>query len=479
LDEAGFGIEGSGMFRDIWAALSLPDRLLSHVRAVGDHDLPSVYAVTDLAAASVGAATLAMSALLSRRSGRVAPAHIDRVLASRWFSRSIDPQGWALPPTWDPIAGDYETNDGWIKLHTNAPLHRRAALRALGLAGRDAVVTKEAVATAVRACGSGELETCVVAEGGCAAEMRSEAAWADHPQGRAVRSEPLLAVRAIDAGAPPANWALRPDRPLEGIRVLDLTRILAGPVATRYLASYGAQVLRIDPIDWDEPVVAPEITLGKRRARLDLRSREGRDTFERLLSQADVLLHGYRSDALERLGLGEARRRDLSPCLVDVCLDAYGWTGDWCSRRGFDSLVQMSAGIAHAGMKVLGKSVPTPLPVQALDHATGYMLASAAVRGLIRRIDEGQGSVAKASLARTAAMLTDNSRPGQRDMKGLPDARDSDYAAAIEHTPWGPARRLLPPYSIDGAPAFWTLAAGNLGDGVADWPSGQPDVPCR
>jgi crotonobetainyl-CoA:carnitine CoA-transferase CaiB-like acyl-CoA transferase len=470
-EHAGFGIEGAGMLRDMWAALGLQDTPLEHARATGDHDLSSVYAVTDLAAASVGAATLAISTLLSRRSGRVAGVQIERVLASRWFNRSIDPQGWTLPPAWDAIAGDYETNDGWIRLHTNAPLHRQAALCALGLSGRDADVNKETIAAAVRTCGARELETRVVAEGGCAAEMRSEAAWAEHPQGRAVCAEPLLAMRVLDTGAPQAAWPLQPARPLAGIRVLDLTRILAGPVATRYLASYGAQVLRIDPIDWDEPAVAPEITLGKRRARLDLRSHAGRGAFERLLSQADVLVHGYRSDALERMGPGEARRRELNPALVDVGLDAYGWTGAWRARRGFDSLVQMSTGIAHAGMTVLGRQVPTPLPVQALDHATGYMLAAAAVSGLIRRVDDGRGSAIRASLARTAAMLTSHSRPRQRENSGLPEKRDSDYATNVEHTSWGPARRLCPPYAIDGTPAFWTLAAGDLGDGFPDWPS--------
>lgn len=454
------------MLREIWSALELPADVLAHAAAVGEGELPLVYGVTDLAAASVAAATLAVSALLARSTGQVAGVQVDRVLASRWFGRSIDPQGWTLPPVWDPIAGDYQTSDGWIRLHTNAPHHRQAALRALGL-DRGAQVSRESVAAVVRALGAQALERRVVAEGGCAAEMRSEAAWSEHPQGQAVRAEPLLAIRAFDPGARAAQWPLRRERPLEGIVVLDLTRVLAGPVATRYLASYGAQVQRIDPIEWDEPAVAPEMTLGKRRARLDLRTRDGRDTFERLLCQADVLVHGYRSDALERLGLGEARRRELNPALVDVCLDAYGWTGDWRHRRGFDSLVQMSCGIAHAGMTVLGKPVPTPLPVQALDHATGYLLAAAVVRGLIRRIDEGKGSVARASLARTAAMLTAISTPRRRETPGLPPLQDSDYAAEMEHTAWGPARRLRPPYAIAGTRAFWTLPAGNLGDGCA------------
>ncbi len=469
LEEAGFGGEGAAMLRDMCDALGMSGHLLDHVRAEGAGELRSVYAVTDLAAASVAAAALSMASLVERRQGRFPAVQVDRVLASRWFGQSIQPQGWSLPPIWDEIAGNYPTQGGWIRLHTNAPLHRAAALRALALDPGDQTVSHDQVAAAVRTMNASALETEVIAQGGCAAHMRSEDDWAAHPQGRAVMQEPLLAIADVDAGAPLPSWPLEPARPLQGVRVLDLTRILAGPVATRFLASYGAHVLRIDPLDWDEPAAAPEVTLGKRRARLDLRSRDGLATLERLLSQADALVHGYRSDALERLGLGAARRRELNPGLVDVCLDAYGWTGDWRARRGFDSLVQMSSGIAEAGMRVLRKSVPTPLPVQALDHATGYLLAAAVLRGLARRFDARMGSSARASLARTAAMLTQHSRPRQRDNAAFPDAQESDFAGEIERTSWGPARRLLPPYAIEGSAAYWDLPAGKLGDSSAAW----------
>jgi hypothetical protein len=467
--DAGFGGEGAAILRDIWAALGQPAALPGHAQAVGRGDLPSVYAVTDLAAASVGAAALSVASLLARRQGRMPDVQVDRVLASRWFNRSIAPQGWSLPPIHDPIAGDYATRDGWIRLHTNAPHHRAAALRALGLDPRDAAVCRATVAAAARSVDAGALETDVVAGGGCAAQMRSPQAWAEHPQGKAVCAEPLLAIRAFDAGLPRPDWPLDPEQPLQGIRVLDLTRILAGPVATRFLAGYGAQVLRIDPLDWQEPALAPEVTLGKQRARLDLRSRDGVAAFERLLVQADVLVHGYRSDALEKLGLGAQRRRELNPGLVDVCLDAYGWTGDWRARRGFDSLVQMSCGIAEAGMRIQGKSVPTPLPVQALDHATGYLLAAAVLRGLARRLDHGAGSSTCASLARTAALFVQHSLPQLRETAALPEERPSDFADQIERTHWGQARRLLPPCAIAGTPMRWAIPAGNLGDGAPAW----------
>ncbi len=469
LEHAGFKEEGAAMLREILSSLDLPVDASADIQVTGAGELPSVFAVTDLATASIGAASLAVGTLRSRRTGAPSRIRIDRELASLWFDRSIYPVGWNLPPVRDPIAGDYATSDGWIRLHTNAPLHRQAALRALGFAQPGADVTREMVAARVRETRARELEEHVIAAGGCAAEMRSQEAWANHPQGQAVKSEPLLAIRSFEKTSKPVPWVPQADRPLAGVRVLDLTRILAGPIATRFLASFGAEVLRIDPIDWDEPAAAPEVTPGKRRARLDLRSPEGRCAFESLLRQADVLVHGYRSDALERLGLGEARRRELNPGLVDACLDAYGWTGEWRTRRGFDSLVQMSSGIAHAGMEILGKPIPTPLPVQALDHATGYMLAAAVVRGLVRRLDEGRGSSTRASLARTAAMLTTLGPSRLREAALVRQAHEGDFLASIEQTVWGPARRLRPPYDIEGAPACWTLAAGNLGDGDPVW----------
>lgn len=444
----------------IWSACGTPGGLPS-VEPHGVGALPSVFAVTDLAAASVGAAGAAVADLIAA-AGRPVPAvRVDRRLASEWFAKSIRPLGWDLPPIWDPIAGDYATADGWIRLHTNAPHHRAAALAVL-----DCPAEKAAVAAAVARWHGDALEAAIVAEGGCAAAMRTRAQWAAHPQGIAVAAEPLLALSLADGGARP-HWPVPADRPLSGIRVLDLTRILAGPVATRFLAGLGADVLRIDPPEWDEPSAAPDVMLGKRSARLDLKDQAGLAMLEALLAQADVLVHGYRSDALERLGLTAARRRALNPVLVDVCLDAYGWTGPWSRRRGFDSLVQMSTGIAEAGMQMLGRDRPAPLPVQALDHATGYILATAALRGLTRRLTTGAGSTARTSLARVAHLLVGAGMgpPGP----AFAAEQDADRAPAVEQTVWGPAQRLVPPVAIAGTPLRWTLPAGPLGGASARW----------
>jgi crotonobetainyl-CoA:carnitine CoA-transferase CaiB-like acyl-CoA transferase len=218
-------------------------------------------------------------------------------------------------------------------------------------------------------------------------------------------------------------------------------------------------VLRIDPPDWDEPGVIPEVVLGKRTARLDLRSASGRERFLDLLADSDVIVHGYRSDALDRLGLGADARTATRPGLIDVSLDAYGWTGPWANRRGFDSLVQMSSGIAAEGMRAFGADRPTPLPVQALDHATGYLLAAAALRGLARRRSAQQGSRWRLSLARTAKLLVD---AGAGDLSA-PPLGDPPLQDAVEATTWGPARRVAVPVSVDGLPLRWDLPARALG----------------
>ncbi len=448
----------------IWRATYADPARIEDIDIAGAGNLPAVFPTTDLAAAAIAAAGAAVAELIDVKHRTKAKVRVDRRLASMWYGFSIRPNGWELPPPWDWVGGDYRAQDRWIRLHTNAPHHREVALTVLGVAP-----DKNAVAEAVAGWNASELEATILGNGGCAAAMFSVDEWLEHPHGRAVVLEPLLTFLPSGEGTP-AEWPIPRDRPLAGIRVLDLTRVLAGPVATRFLAGFGADVLRIDPPGWDEPGVVPEVTVGKRCATLNLRTISGRETFLGLLAQADIIVHGYRPEALERLGFDAQTRRALNPGLIDISLDAYGWTGPWHARRGFDSLVQMSTGIADAGMQFLKRDRPSPLPVQALDHTAGYILAAAAVRGLTMRLTSGNATFARTSLARVAALLTarDPSEPGA----ALAPEGPADIAAAIEETGWGPARRLKPPLTIDGAPFAWDRPAGPLGATEPAWESG-------
>ncbi|MGO4384998.1 CoA transferase [Specibacter sp. RAF43] len=458
------------------------------VRVIGAGTLPSAFDVTGLAVASLAAAGQAV-AELSRRLGAPRPElTVDRALASAWFGMSFTPTGWDLPPVWDAIAGDYRCADGWIRLHTNAPHHRAAALAALGLAP-DA--DRARVGAAVAGWSGEDLELAVVAANGCAALMRSRPQWLAHPQGAAVAAEPLVAWSAPrtvppvprtllpragdDAGPGPSGspatgggpGRATPGRPLAGVRVLDLTRVIAGPVATRFLAMYGATVLRIDPPDWNEPALEAEMTVGKCCARLDLRTPEGLRRLQELMAGADILIHGYRPDALEKLGLSDAHLAGRHPGLVNIALDAYGWSGPWAGRRGFDSLVQMSCGLADAGMNHFDKDKPFPLPVQALDHATGYLVAAAALDAWRARLD-GTVRTAKLSLVRTAVELLRTGPSRQPD--ALPAA--ATFARLPENTRWGPGLRLPSALVVDGVPARTTVEARGYGSAAPAWPAG-------
>jgi crotonobetainyl-CoA:carnitine CoA-transferase CaiB-like acyl-CoA transferase len=398
--------------------------------------LASGFPVSELATSALAAAGLSAGRFTS--SGRVT---VNRKLASAWFARSIYPIGWTLPSPWDPIAGDYPTRDGWIRLHTNAPHHRAAALSAL-----DTDNSPERVAAAVSTWDGDELESAVIAAGGCAAVMLTPDEWRNSAQGIAVATEPLIAWRDLGP-SPDRQHSGTTSRPLAGVRVLDLTRVLAGPVATRFLALLGADVLRIDPPGWDESII-PEVTLGKRTTRLDLTLNVDRASFTELLATTDVIVHGYRPGALERLGFGEQERQQIRPGLIDISLDAYGWSGPHFGRRGFDSLVQMSTGIAYAGMADTGADRPVPLPAQALDHATGYLLAAATLSALTHLRDTGTGRSARLSLARTAHLLIPYR--GEGNHHPFPVLNEDDFEPQQEVTSWGPAKRLRQPVHIHG-----------------------------
>jgi hypothetical protein len=434
----------------LWSALR-PGEATPHVELEGEPTLQSRYAVSDLATYSVAVAGLAADR---------GPVAVNRPLVDAWFLQAVSPVGWERASLWDSLTTDYRTADGWIRIHSYAPHHRLAALLVLGVVERarprtgaaivgrepiadldfaaEALAEKADVVDAVSHWAGEELEAAIVDAGGAAAVLRSPEEWAQHPQGVAVAQEPLI------------DWHPTGVGDVGGFRVLDLTRVLAGPVATRFLAGLGAEVLRIDPPDWDEPAIVPDTTLGKRTARMNVHDAGGLRKLSELIAKADVFVHGYRSDALDRLGLSRERIAELRPGIIDVAIDAYGWTGPWRTRRGFDSLVQMSTGIAHNG-----DESPTPLPVQALDHATGYLAAAAALEGMRRRRLDGSGWSARLSLARTALALPRHSVPAAP----APELPTTELA-----TPWGPARLLRSPLTIGGEPLRWARGPRPLGD---------------
>jgi hypothetical protein len=430
--------------------------------------LPSAFDVTGLATASVAAATLAAAEYRAARNESAVPAvRVDSRAACAAFAAEglFTPVGWSLPDIWDPIAGNYQARDGWIRLHTNYAGHRAAVTGLLKADDRDLVLA------AVSQWKAADLEAAVIAAGGCAAVMHDRDRWLVSAPGTASAAAPALAVteRPLAARSGASAGAARAERPAgqpyAGVRVLDLTRVIAGPIATRFLAAYGADVLRVDPPGFAEvPAILPETTAGKRTAALSLTTPAGRATFERLLAGGDVLVTGLRADALRRLGYDDATLAALNPALIIASHNAYGWDGPWRDRRGFDSLVQMSCGITAAG----GGDGPVPLPVQALDHATGYLLAAAVGRALTARLTQGVASRVLASLIGTANLLWSLPRPADLgDVPPMP--RREEFKLADTRTAWGPARRVPVPGEITGAASELRIEAGPLGRHEPSW----------
>ncbi|MEU3199818.1 CoA transferase [Streptomyces sp. NPDC006996] len=386
----------------VWSALGGDPALLARVSAVERPGvLPARLPVRDLARACVGACALAAAELGARRAGdgEVPAVRVDDgAVATAFVSERHLLVGGRAPESFAPLSRFWRTADGWLRTHANYPHHRARLLAALGVAD-----DPDAVARALAERSAREVEETVYAAGGLAVALRTPGEWAAHGQAAALRSRPLVELTRLDAS--PARVLTRVGRdpllPAAGLRVLDLTRVIAGPVATRTLALLGADVLRVDA-PWlpELPDQHADTGFGKRSALLDLGSDRG--LFEELLATADVVVTGYRPGALDRFGLTPRAIAARRPGVVVAELSAWGAYGPWDGRRGFDSLVQVATGIAAVeGME--GR--PGALPAQALDHGTGYLLAAGVLRALTGQTDEGGSRLVRVALARTAAWL--------------------------------------------------------------------------
>jgi crotonobetainyl-CoA:carnitine CoA-transferase CaiB-like acyl-CoA transferase len=408
--------------------------------------LPSRLAATELAVGSVAAAAASAVELSHARGGPSAAARVDGLQVSAAFRSDrlfrLDGQpieGFAA------LSGFWPTADGWVRTHANYPHHRHRLLTALGL---HETAGSEELAATLTLRGAQEVEASVSDAGGVCVAVRTVSQWRAHPQDAAVRRLPLASwTRLDDAPArrlPPPPTA--PLLPAAGLRVLDLTRVIAGPVATRTLALLGADVLRLDSPQLPEiPAQHLDTGMGKRSALVDLAVE--RDVFEVLLADADVVVVGYRPHAMDRHGLAPEHLAQVRPGLVIASLSAWGGVGPWGGRRGFDSIVQAATGIA--AVESLDGTVPGALPAQALDHATGYLLAAAILTAVTDQLERGGSLHVQAHLARTAAWLLDHFDGTTRT---LPDVNGLMYERS---TPSGVLRYAPPAFDLEGGPTDW------------------------
>jgi len=448
----------------LWQTAGCTSESLEHIAIEGsDPVLPSPFKIGEAAAATIGATALAAAELWRLRTGRAQQVRLDTRAAAIAFrsERHLRINGAPPPPLWDDIAGFHATGNGrWLQLHTNFPHHRERALGVLGCPG-----DRPSVAKAIADWEGEELEEALIAAGTCAACVRTPQEWLAHPQQAAVAGLPVLEI--LPLGESPPEPLPGADRPLSGVRVLDMTRILAGPVAARTLASHGADVLQVSaPHLPNIEQLVIDTGFGKRATSLDIRAAGDSEILKALLAEADVFIQAYRPGALDALGLSPQALAELRPGIVYVTVSAWGHAGPWRHRRGYDSLVQSATGIAWECGR---EGRPGRLPTQAQDHACGYLAAFGTLVALARRATEGGSYLVRVSLAQTGHWLRGLGRIAET---GLEEPDNEDVADLLEtiKTPFGFVEHVRPAVAtMSETPMRWTTPPVPLGTHDPRW----------
>jgi crotonobetainyl-CoA:carnitine CoA-transferase CaiB-like acyl-CoA transferase len=461
--------------RTIMPIAGWPDERAREVEITGGADpvLPTPFRIGAAGAAALAATGLAAVDLWELRGGRRQEVSVDlrQAVASLRSGHYLQVNGAAVSTDRNPVMGVYPAKNGrWSYIHANFPNHRAAAMSVLGVPEE-----REAVRQAVAKWDALELEEAILAAKGAGGMVRSMAEWAKHPQAAAIASLPLMEIVKI-ADSPPEPLP-EAERPLSGIRVLDLTRVLAGPTSARTLAEHGADVIKITAphlpnIGYQEY----DTGHGKLQAHLDLRQPQDVETLRGLVREADVFTQGYRPGTLGNRGLSPEALSQLRPGLVYVSMCAFSHVGPWASRRGFDTVVQTVSGITTRQAELFPGANPGPqfYPVSAIDYLTGYLMAFGAMVALARRAREGGSWLVRISLAQTGRWLVDR---GEVPQAALKDVDKELYPAEIARwsiesdTPVGRLRHLGPTVRMSETAPYWARPSAPLGHHQPVWPA--------
>jgi crotonobetainyl-CoA:carnitine CoA-transferase CaiB-like acyl-CoA transferase len=457
---------------DLWKLVGGEPAALDAVTLTGEEpQLPSSFRVAAAAQVSVAAAGLAAAHIWKLRSGQSQKVAVDmrHAVVECRSERYLRVDGKPPPPTWDIVAGVYKTGDGrFVRLHTNFRHHRDAVCRVLNCKPE-----RDEVQAALMKWEAEAFETAAYAEGGVVSMMRSHDEWSASPHARALAALPTITIEKIGEAAP-KPWPAG-DRPLAGIRVLDLSRVIAGPVAGRTLAVHGADVLLISSPNLPAiPWLTIDTGRGKLTSLVELRSEQGQRTLRDPLANADIFSQGYRPSAIAGLGFSPADAARINPGIVCVSLSAYGHAGPWAERRGFDSLVQTSTGFNHAEGQAAGIEGPKELPAQMLDHASGYLMAFGAMMAKARQSREGGSWHVLISLAQTGQWLWNLGRIADGfKTEDLPVEVVKPFLEDMA-SGFGPLRSVSHSAILSETPAFWARPAMPLGSHKPQWPAHAP-----
>jgi crotonobetainyl-CoA:carnitine CoA-transferase CaiB-like acyl-CoA transferase len=363
------------------------------------------------------------------------------------------------------ITQPWPTADGrWFLPHFNLPHLERRVLGVLGCESR-----LDSVREAVGRWNAVALETAIADARACGGMIRSREEWLAHPQGAYLATRPVVEVTKIAEGVPeplPAG-----DRPLSGIRVLDLTRILAGPTSARTLAEHGADVLMVAAEDTPQvPEFVRDLSHGKRSCFLDLRQAGCVDQLAALAREADIFVNGYRPGRLAERGFGLADLVKLRPGIINVSINCFGSGGPFADRGGWEQVAQSVTGVALTHGMAIGAGQPKLAPAPMCDYVTGYLAAFGAMVALGRRVREGGSYNVQVSLCQSAMFYQ---RRGLVDgFENAPETLTEEELAPLyvrEHCSYGDLMTLGPVLRLSETPCRWALPTPQPGSHRPEW----------
>jgi crotonobetainyl-CoA:carnitine CoA-transferase CaiB-like acyl-CoA transferase len=418
----------------------------------------------------IAAEALGVAALWRLRTGRRQSIEVDlrvagaAVNSTYYIRQSGYSIGYGFAIT-DPLTGFFRAGDGrWVRTLGSRPVLRDLMLDLLGCAN-----TVPAITRAIGQWTAQELEDAANSRGTVCTLIRSEEEWRAHPQGQALAQQPVIALRRVaDSPIEPLGPG---DRPLSGVRVIEMTHILAGPGASRALAAQGAEVIRISsPIASDPHYMIVDTGFGKKTAFLDLNTPEDVARFKELIAGSDVFINSQRPGSLDARGLSSEELRRVRPGLITLGIDCYG-DGPWFGRRGFDPNAQSACGIA---IEEASFDAPRPPTSNLLaDFLCSYLGAAAVVAALYRRATVGGSYEARVSLTGAAMWVQGLGRFDAERIVAIPPGMPEMNNIQTMHSPFGLLHYLPPIAQFSETKGYWSSPPLPLGACPAAWEGGR------
>lgn len=470
------GFTTQAVVHDIWISLALPSSALLSL-SLPDSDtplFPSTHKLSTLSQATIATSALAAALVSSPSSVPKVSVPLRHVAAEVNSHRlySFDADQPPLPSSWGPIGGLYKAKDGHVRIHDNFLNHRIGALQPLGLPH---TATKEQVAEAISSWTKVDYETAATQNGtGAVYALRTRDEWNKHPQSAAISDSPVL-LKQLSPGPIPSIALGKTSRCLEGLRVVELSRVIAGPVAGKALAAHGADVLWVtSPSLPSLPELDVDLSRGKRTVQLDLTNENDKQTLLDLIKDADVIIQAYRPGSLSARGFSPEALTKLNPRLIYANMSAFGPSGPWSQRRGFDSLVQTCSGMSAGEAECAGKGeVAQMAPYQVLDHAAGYLLATGICAAAYHRAQKGGSWVVNVSLAGAMKYLCSLGYYGG-DVFDLPEVYPSKDDVPVDmkeqrDTGFGKMTFIKHSAEVEGKRVGWDEMPKALGSDEPKW----------